>query len=246
MYRTIERVIAYDKIVELMADVAPAARVVIRTEGANWVTADIPADTKNQRYRHAHFSQRRLALIPEVLQKSDCVMGHADYTTLPYTPSEVAELTRKAVEQGGVVPMHLPQLNHMRDIAVNPKWGVSYRKEYNLKSDSKGAFIGTLCALYPWYKATYENGGMPGITWGDYLCDGYVTETQIKEMKFFKAKIQEALDTPEGRKWSAEPAPESKWRAVSFGKYSFAGGYIEAKLSEVLKEREKDYWFGKC
>ncbi|MFQ3548246.1 MAG: hypothetical protein SNJ70_00670 [Armatimonadota bacterium] len=54
---------------------------------------------------------------------------------------------------------------------------------------------------------------MPGILWEDYQCDGFATLTQKKEMKFFKEKLDKALNTPEAisaRK--ADKIPSQEWR----------------------------------
>lgn len=50
------------------------------------------------------------------------VAVHSDYLTLPYTPSEAAELTRLSTEQG-IMTLHMPQFNRMRDIAINERYG---------------------------------------------------------------------------------------------------------------------------
>ena len=86
----------------------------------------------------------------------------------------------------------------MRDIALNDKYGEDYTGYYNLTDDvAKGAYVQQLTAVFPWWKATYEEGGVPGILWQDFECNGFATETQIKEMKFFKQKIDEMLSDPE-------------------------------------------------
>jgi hypothetical protein len=82
----------------------------------------------------------------------------------------------------GVTPLYLPQFDHMRDIFINPHYGREYQRHYNLDAPSKGMMVHCLMAAYPWWKATYEEGGAPGIIWSDYLCDGFATETQKREL----------------------------------------------------------------
>jgi hypothetical protein len=92
----------------------------------------------------------------------------------------------------------------MRDIAINTKYGNDFTYEYNLdsKGATQGAYISTVCSVFEWFRATYENGGVPGILWQDYLCDGYATATQRKEIAFFTQKLIEAMNTPEGQEWA--------------------------------------------
>ncbi len=200
-FRTYDRIQNYVDVINEIEATMPKTRLNLRTEGANWMVSVDP-NTDNSHYRHVYYSQRRNAMIAEIMSKADVLYSHSDYTTLPYTPSEVAELTKASVESG-IIPMLLPQFNRMRDIASNKKWGNDFTYEYNTTGDTKkGAYISTVCSVYTWYKATYENGGVPGILWQDHLCDGYATSTQMKEIAFFTQKLREALDTPEGREWA--------------------------------------------
>ncbi len=43
-----------------------------------------------------------------------------------------------------------------------------------------------LLAAYPWWKAVYEEGGAPAILWADYMCAGFATETQKREVKLLR------------------------------------------------------------
>jgi hypothetical protein len=90
----------------------------------------------------------------------------------------------------GVVPMFLPAFNHMRDILLNQYYGLEYKTNYNLEKPSKGIMVHCLTAAYPWWKATYEEGGAPGIIWADYLCDGFATETQKRELKLLSENFK--------------------------------------------------------
>ena len=234
VFRTEERAQNYKDFLAELKDILPNAKVALRTEGANWIVSGIDPATSNSHYRHVYYSQRRCGIIAEILQASGTIRSHSDYCTMPYTPTEVRELTQKSVEQG-VIPMLLTQFDNMRDIAVNSTYGNPFKMNYNLKSADKGAFVKSLTALFPWFKATYEAGGVPGVLWQDYECDGYVTVTQKKELKFFMSKMEEALATPEGKAWATEfTAPDMSFRDASKAKYSCDPTYIR-KLIDKLK-----------
>lgn len=183
-FRTILRMDIYRKANELIREVIPGAELALRTEGANLV---IPGDEKsdNMHWRHVYYSQRRNAMVFDEVKKADVLHFHSDYTTLPYTEEEWREGMRQMVE-AGVIPCYLPQFDHMRDIMLNPHYGREYKMHYNLDEPTKGMMIHTLMAAYPWWKATYEEGGAPGIIWADYLCDGFATETQKRELRLLR------------------------------------------------------------
>jgi len=240
LYRTIERANNFSAMLSEVAEhnTMPNAKINLRTEGGNWMVGGVNPSTSNQRYRHVYYSQRRCAIIAEIMQASGTIYSHSDYITMPYSPSEVRELTQKSVEQG-IIPIHLPQFNRMRDIAINEKYGEDYyTNEYNIPGACSGAYMNTLSSVYLWWAATYEAGGVPGILWQDYLCDGYVTTTQFKEMKFFKQKLDDAMKTTEGKKWSTNfKEPSQSWRDNSKAKYSYPQSYIEKVLADVPRVR---------
>jgi hypothetical protein len=159
----------------------PTGEISPRTEGANLLIKGC-ADNNNMHWRHVYYSQRRNAMVQDVIKTKDVIHFYSDYTTLPYTENEWRQAMRKMVADG-IVPMCLPQFDHMRDILLNPYYGREYQMHYNLDKPSKGIMIHCLMAAYPWWKATYEEGGAPGILWSDYLCDGFATETQKRELK---------------------------------------------------------------
>ena len=242
LYRTVERANNYKNLLNNLESCTPPkntevsvpnAKMTIRTEGANFLVAGIDPDTTNSHYRHVYYSQRRAGMVAEIMQSSGTTFGHSDYTTLPYSPSEVYELTKKASEQG-IVEFPLAQFNRMRDIAINPLYGeTKYTTEYNLPEDgmTRGAYISTCTALFPWFKAVYEGGGVPGILWQDYLCDGMTTSTQFKEMKFYKEKIDEMLATDEGKAWATDfELPDQSWKAEVPGAWSYPKEYIESMV----------------
>ncbi|MBO5273676.1 MAG: hypothetical protein J6I45_03580 [Clostridia bacterium] len=237
IFRTYERVENYVDVITEIETAMPKTRLNLRTEGANWMAAVDP-NTDNSHYRHVYYSQRRCAMIAEIMSGADVLYSHSDYTTLPYTPSEVAELTKASVESG-IIPMLLPQFNRMRDIASNSKWGNDFSYEYNTTGNTKkGAYISTVCSVYTWYKATYENGGVPGILWQDHLCDGYATSTQMKEIAFFTKKLREALDTPEGKEWATNFENNSEeMLGGSKAVNSFNAEYIADLVAKYKAER---------
>jgi len=56
-----------------------------------------------------------------------------------------------------------------------------------------------------------EEGGIPGVIWEDFECDGFVTETQKKELRFYQEKLKEALaQNPITSDKSAGPSQEWK------------------------------------
>ena len=236
-YRTQERVDNCYQILAAVSDVLAQGKIMLRTEGGNWLVSGIDPAAESPSLRHVLYSQRRCAAIAEIVQESGLFCAHSDYTTLPFTPDEVGMLTRLAVEQG-LPPVHLPQFNRMRDIAINAVYGHdSYRIHYCLKRRAKGVFINTITALFPWFRATYENGGTPGILWQDYLCDGYATRTQFLEMQFFLKKLKEALDTPEGKRWRTDyDRPDDSFRKNARAKWSYDPNYIREYLRFVREE----------
>jgi hypothetical protein len=236
LFRTEERVRDYQMLLDHVKEAMPTAKFNLRTEGANWIVSVDPT-TDNAHYRHVYYSQRRCAAIAEPLQRAGVLFAASDYTTLPYTPSEVATLTRRAVREG-VIPMLLPQFDRMRDIAVNARHGNDFSFDYNLCGENvKGAYINTVCSVFEWFRATYENGGVPGILWQDYLCDGYATETQRREIAFFTKKLTEALDSPEGRAWAKTCIHREEVRSGSVGAWTFPKQDVLAAIERVQAKR---------
>ncbi len=135
--------------------------------------------------RHVYYSQRRNAIISDIIEDENIVHFHADYVTLPYSEAEWRTAMREMVSRG-FIPVYLPQFDHMRDILLNPYYGRPYQTHCNLKKPRKGMMVHCLQAAYPLWKVTYEEGGAPGILWSDYLCDGFATVTQKRELAIFR------------------------------------------------------------
>jgi hypothetical protein len=222
VFRTEERVRNYRDALAVTRKEVPGAVISVRTEGGNVLAGGIDSQDPRSHLRHAYYSQRRCAVIAEILLASGLVKFHEDYITLPYTPTELRQLIGAAVKQG-IVPMYLPQFDNMRDIAINDKYGTEYGMHYNLPSAKKGAMMHVLTAVYPWFKATYEAGGVPGILWEDYQCDGFATETQKREMRFFADKLRDALNIPDAHESRAVTGglPSQQWRKGSRGLWSY-------------------------
>ncbi|MBR6548533.1 MAG: family 14 glycosylhydrolase [Clostridia bacterium] len=237
VFRTASRMGNYQTILDMNSDLFNGI-VGMRTEGGNW-TAEVPYDSGNQRYRHVYYSQRRVAAMPRQMADTGIVCIHSDYCTLPYSPEEVADLTRRSMDMG-IMPMHMIQADRMRDVAINPHYGQDYTIRYNLgEKANRGAYISTVISLFGWFKATYENGGIPGVLWEDYLCDGYVTAMQQKEMKFFKEKLQEALNTPEGKAWQEANTVDAKAAvSKSLGVNSFDPDYVASLIAKCEANRK--------
>jgi hypothetical protein len=178
----------------------PGAVINVRTEGGNVLVSGLSPVSANAHFRHIYYSQRRCALMAEVVQaRPGLIRLHSDYTTVPYTPSEIRFLTRTGVQQG-VIPCYFPQFDNMRDIAINARYGTEYQVHYNLPEPRKGYMMHVLHAVYPWFKAVYEEGGIPGILWEDYQCDGFATVTQKREMRLFHEKLGTLIARPENRR----------------------------------------------
>ncbi len=250
IFRTLERTENYAVVLDTLAhyneqvkDIGAAsvdATMGIRTEGGN-VTGVVPYNTKNFHLRHAYFSQRRCAMIPQILAKSGTVSMHSDYVTLPYSVREWETLVSSSTALG-ITNMPLIQSNRMRDIAINRKFGdAAFGVHYNLTGENiRGAYINTQISVFQMFKAIYENGGIPGLLWEDYLCDGYVTETQEKEMKFYSQKIAEMMQTDAAKAWAVRGVPDvGAIHSTSNGVYSYNEQYIQAQVDAALARRKQ-------
>ncbi len=221
-WRTETRVSMYRDVLKNVRREIPSAKMAIRTEGSNVLVDGLDPESPNAHIRQAYYSQRRIAMIAKPLVQSGLIGYHSDYITLPYTPSELRPLVRAAVKQG-IVPAYLPQFNDMRDIAINDRYGTNYQIDYNLPAPKKGYMMHVLTASFPWYKIMDEEGGIPGILWQDFQCDGYVTETQIREMQFFQQKLHQALDTTQGKQRLQQSVqhPSQAWRKGTRAMHSY-------------------------
>ncbi len=248
IFRTLQRTQNYTDVLDTMKNYSSShtslnaasvdAIMSIRTEGGN-VTAVVPYNTKNSHFRHVYYSGRRCAIIPEILAKSGTVGVHSDYVTMPYSVSELETLTASSTALG-ITSMPLMQINRMRDIAINSKYGDNYAKHYNLSgSNTKGAYISTQVSPFECFKAIYENGGIPGVLWEDYLCDGYITETQKKDLKFYASKIADMMNTDEAKEWATTNVPDANAvLSKSNGAYSYNENYIQTKINKVKSTRK--------
>ena len=187
-FRTYLKMQVYKKVNELLQRYIPGAELALRTEGANLI---IPGDRQSPstHMRHVYYSNRRNASVYDVIKKTDVLHFYSDYTTLPYSISDWSK-ANKTMVNNGIIPMFLPQFDHMRDILLNPYYGREYQAHYNLEDSQKGIMVHTLRAAYPYWKATYEAGGAAGILWSDYLCDGFATETQKRELKILTGSFR--------------------------------------------------------
>lgn len=237
-FRTMERVYSYRTLLKEVSDVIPNAMLDVRLEGNHWF-GSVPADSDNMHYRHVYYDQRSNAIIPEILGASGTVYCNSTYVWDAYRPTEVAHLTKTSLENG-VVSANLPLFNRMRDVAINSKYGQDYTYQYNLSGkDTKGVQISTTVSLYEWWKATYENGGVPGILWSDWLCDGYATATQRREIQFFVGKLTEALQTEEGKKWATEFDYDDSVLKTSKGVFSYDKTFVQNAIDEYYASKSK-------
>lgn len=174
----------------LLQQRVPGAALSVRTEGSNLIVRGDPVSS-HPHERHLFYSQRRNAMVFDVVRASGALAFASDYTTLPFSEARWRAAMREMVA-AGVTPHFLPQFDHMRDILLNPHYGREYRRHYNLSTPTKGMMIHCLMAAYPWWKATYEEGGAPGIIWDDYGCDGFATETQKREVALLRRHLDRA------------------------------------------------------
>ena len=221
-WRTSLRIKNYKESLEILQKEVPQAALLVRTEGANAIVDGLNPADPNPHYRHIYYSQRRVAAIGEQMVKSKVLSYHSDYTTLPYTPVELRRITGMGVSQG-IIPAWLPQFDNMRDIALNQKYGTDYQVNFNSDKPVKGAMMHVLCPIYPWYQAVIEEGGIPGLLWEDLECDGFVTETQERELIFYRGKMEEYLSSPEGIKASVKnvKSPDNSWLKKTKPKISY-------------------------
>ena len=192
VFRSELRMKNYREMIAAVGKDMPGAAVCLRTEGGNVIVAGLNSQDPNPRLRHIYYSQRRAGVIAEVLQKDKTIVVHSDYTTMPYSPSELRMLTKKSIEQG-IIPAYMPQFDNMRDIALNDRYGTDYTWNLNLPKPKKGTMMHVLTAVYPWFKVVYEEGGAPGILWEDLECDGFATVTQKAEMRLFKNNLEKVF-----------------------------------------------------
>lgn len=241
VYRTLARIHDYETMLET-ADV-DNARLWIRYEGSTWLAAGISPSTTNAHYRQFYYEQRRNAVIPEILSASNVVFGGSNYDGVPLTPTETYEMTKYST-LAGLTMSKLPMIAHMRDTLINPYYGNSkYVVDYNLTDTTqKGACIDTTTALFPYLKAMYEGGGIPGVMWQDYYCDGFITSTQYKELKFYTQKIQEMLSTEAGKEWATNfETSERTFEKDVKEIWSYPREYIEKVVAETPRDCHFDY-----
>ncbi len=233
IFRTELRIKNYEDTIAIVRQQDPQATVNLRTEGSNMIVPGLDPATTNAHYRNIIYNALRNGTVPELIAMSDAIRSYTDYVVLPLTPSEVYEVTKLSVDNG-LIPMLLPQFNNMRDYVINEKYGEDFQDEYNLATPQKAALVKSLVAVFPWWQATYEAGGVPGILWQDLGCDGVVTETQQKEMEFFNSKIQEMMSDPAVQKQATMEQPSTGIE----GLYSYDPTFVDSVIEEVKKNRE--------
>jgi hypothetical protein len=189
LFRTELRCDVYQDILRIVRKQIPRAQINLRTEGG-FLPVVIPADSKDAHLRHSYYAQRRQALVAEVLARRKVFKYHSDYTTIPYTESEWRYLLRQLSKQG-MRGNYLPQFCTARDMVLNDHYGRDFQMNYNLDKPTHAAMMHVLQAAYPVWKITYEEGHCPGVLWEDYQCDGFVTETQKRELKLFREQLSQ-------------------------------------------------------
>lgn len=195
IFRTELRCDVYEEILKHVRREIPNAHINLRTEGAV-IPVAVPADSDVAHIRHVHYSQRRNALISEVLRRRGVFKYHSDYTTIPYTESEWRMLLRKLREEG-IRGNYLPQFCTARDMVLNDHYGRDFTIHYNLDAPQRAIMMHVLQAAFPVWRIMYEEGHVPGVLWEDYLCDGFVSETQKRELRLFRDALDRMMERAE-------------------------------------------------
>lgn len=249
IFRTVQRARDYADMIEKIPTTTPPKnttdtvinpKVLLRTEYSPYVSPGIDPSTDNAHYRMVYYAQRRNAVVGEVLAASGAVQGHSEYITVPFSPSEVYELVSRSTE-AGLVEYSMPIFSGLCDIALNDTHGQNkFVQDLNLANESgniKGAYIRTVAALFPWFKATYEAGGVPGLLWQDYISSSICTSTQYKELKFFHKKVEEMLSTDEGKAWASNfTQPDQSWRESTATAWSYPSEYIRQTIDSAQRK----------
>ncbi len=221
-FRTWLRIKNYKDSLDVIHEKVPQAVMILRTEGGNAIIDDVDPSDPNPHFRHIYYNQRRVAANGDMIAESKAFSLHSDYTTIPYTPTELRKITAQGLKNG-IIPAWLPQFDNMRDIAINEKYGTDYQIHYNADKPVKGTMMHVLTPVYTWFQAIIEEGGIPGILWEDLQCDGFATETQQREMLFYKKKMNEFLASPEGIEastWNVQ-TPDRSWLMNTTPKESY-------------------------
>lgn len=181
----------YEEILSYVRKEIPNAVLNLRAEGAN-LPVFVEPDIDNPHTHHMYYSQRRNGLVAEVLnERQGIIQGHSEYVTMPYRLDELKYAYEELMEMQ-ITPTYLQEPHAMRDIVFNDYYGKDYSVEYNTDESVRGMMIFTRRAIFPVAKLTYEAGGMYGIMWSDYTVDGFVTETQKRELKIVREYLDKA------------------------------------------------------
>lgn len=233
-----KRTLNYRTLIDEATDVIPNAKIDIRPEGSHWICKIDPTST-NQNFRFVLANQHQNALIPSILAESDTIYCFSDYVWEAFTPSEVAYMCKSRYEDFGIVSAQIPLLNRLRDVALNPKYGADFSSHFNIKGKNvKAVQVNTTSSLFEWWKATYENHGVPAVMWSDFTCDGIATATIRREIEFFVSKLKETMATPEGIKWGTEFEHDDSVLKNTKGLYSFDRKFVQDAIAEYYASKE--------
>lgn len=238
VYRTLARINDYKEMLATTDANDTETKFWIRYEGSTYLAAGIDPNTTNPLYRQYYWEQRRNALIPELLAASDVVFGGSNYDWYPASPTEVYEMTKHST-QSGMTISRLGAPARLGDYVINTTYGdPSFVDDLNLADTSlKGVKIDCTRALYPYLKAIYEGGGIPGVMWQDYHCEAFITSTQYKELQFYTQKIQEMLATEDGKEWATNfESPARNFEEDTLTLWSYPQEYIEMVLEETPRD----------
>lgn len=188
LFRSQLKVDVYRTLLKRLREKIPAAELNLRTEGTHFV-APGEAQSDNLHLRQIYYGQRKNADIFEVMKDQDAIKYFSSYTTMPYSVELWRQAHRQMVE-AGLIPNYLPTFDRMRDMVANRYVGVDHTMDFNYDEPTRVIEVYRLLAAYPYWKAAYEEGGMPCVIWSDYTCEGFMTETQKRELRLLTEHFQ--------------------------------------------------------
>jgi len=234
------RALNYKTLLAEASDVIPNLKLDLRLEGSNWICKIDPSST-NQNYRFVLANQNQNALIPSILAQSETLYCFSDYFWENFSPSEVAYMSKSSYEDYGIVSAQIPLINRLRDVALNSKYGSDFSSHFNIKGKNvKAVQINTTASLFEWWKATYENHGIPAVMWSDFTCDGIATATVRREIEFFVSKLKQTMSTPEGIKWCTEFEHDDSVLKNTKGLYSYDKSFVRDAIADYYASKEND------
>jgi hypothetical protein len=181
LFRSLLKVDVYRELLETLREKIPTAEINLRTEGTHFIVPGEP-QFDDLHLRQIYYGQRKNADLFEVMKNQDAIRYFSSYTTMPYSVETWRHAHRQMVA-AGLIPNYLPTFDRMRDMVANRHIGTDHTMDFNYDQPTRVIEVYRLLAAYPYWRAAYEEGGMPCVIWSDYTCDGFMTETQKRELR---------------------------------------------------------------